>query len=397
MPQPRVLYLSSWPIGARGEGAASFVYEQIEALSRDVRALYVEQRFDNTLGWARRRALGVDVEPISDLWAGHVTALRVWTPRLSSRLTRRSVLGDVWHAGPMVAARAVRALGGVDLVHSHVVLPAGLLGAAVAEALGVPLVLQEHSGPFDMHLDSEEKRDAVRRVVGRARSVIAVSDQLADRIREFAGAGTHVDVVPNLVRTDMFIAVPTRADAGNDIHLVCVSGLHPVKGLDTLLRAAAELRARNCRVQLEIVGDGPVRPELESLSRELGIADAVTLTGHMNRAVVADRIAAADICVCPSRHETFGLAPAEALSVGRPVVSTRCGGPESFVSGRCGALVPVDDAPAMADAIAATWCRRAEFDPAAMHEYVHSRFGAGVFRGRVLRLYRDALGDRAAV
>jgi len=52
---PRVLYLSGWPIGARGEGAVSFVYEQIDALSRDVRAAYAEHRFDGVMSWTRRR------------------------------------------------------------------------------------------------------------------------------------------------------------------------------------------------------------------------------------------------------------------------------------------------------------------------------------------------------
>lgn len=395
MTAPRVLYLSGWPIGARGEGAASFVYDQIEAVSDDVRALYIEHRFDSALGWARRRAVGVAVEPIADLWPELVTALRVWTPRWSSRLTHRGVLDDVWRAGPMVAARAARALGGVDLVHAHVVLPAGLLGAAAAQALGVPLVLQEHSGPFDMHLDSDEKRRAARRTIAHARTVIAVSDPLAERIRDFAGANVRVDVVPNLVRTDFFHA-RLAAEYRSNIRLVSVSALHPVKGLNTLLDAVVDLRARGCSVQVEIVGDGPIRSELESMIRALGLRDAVTLTGHLSRAKVAERLAAADIYVCPSRHETFGLAPAEALAVGRPVVSTRCGGPESFVTDAHGALVPVDDVRAMADAILATWCRRTEFDPVAMHEYVDARFGPHLFRGRLLKLYRDALGDRAA-
>jgi hypothetical protein len=77
-------------------------------------------------------------------------------------------------------------------------------------------------------------------------------------------------------------------------------------------------------------------------------------------------------------------------------VSTQCGGPESFLTDAYGALVSVDNERAMADAVVATWRRRAEFDPVAMHEYVDSRFGPIAFRARVLKLYRDALGDRAA-
>jgi len=395
MAGPRVLYLCGWPIGSHGEGAASFVYEQIAELAAHVRAAYVEHRFAGALDWARRRASGRDVEPITDLWPERVTARRVWTPRWSPRLTRRGLLDDVWHAGAMVAARVTRAWGGVDLVHAHVVLPAGLLGAAVAQALGVPLVLQEHSGPFEMHLDSEEKRAAVRRAVGRARLVLAVSDGLARRIDDGAAAAGRIHVVPNLVRTDIFAARP-RTDAGGVLRVISVGGLHPVKGLDTLLRAIAELRARNCAVHVEIVGDGDMRAALESLVRELGLSAQVSLTGALPRAAVAERLAAAQLYVCSSRHETFGLAPAEALAVGRPVVSTRCGGPEAFVDERCGALVAPDDPRAMADAIVRTWRRVGDFDPVRLHDEIDARFGPRVFRERMLGLYDHVLRDRAA-
>lgn len=394
MTLPRVLYLSGWPIGAHGEGAVSFVYEQIDALARDVQALYVDHAFDGTVGWTRRRAAGRDVEAIADLWPPPVAALRVWTPRWSPRLTKRELLDDVWRAGDMVAARVSRAFGRVDLVHAHVVLPAGLLGAAVANALGVPFLLQEHSAPFSMHLNSDAKRVAVDRTLAAAAVVCAVGDDLAGRIAERHAART-IRLTPNLVRTGLF-HLSRIPDDRSRLCIVSVGSLEERKGLDTLLDAVAILERSGVPVLLRIIGTGPLHETLSTRLSELGLDPATTLLGARSRTETAAIIASSHIYVCSSRYETFGIAPAEALSVGRPVVSTRCGGPETYLDDTCGALVEPGDAHALADAIAQTWRRIDTFAPAEMHARIDDLFGPDVFRQRMLALYEEVRSARVA-
>lgn len=388
--RPRVLYLCGWPLGARGEGAVSFVYEQIEALAGDVEAAYAEARFATVWRWARRLVGGSVVAPIGDLWPAGVRALTIWAPRWPTRVTRRTVLEDLEHAAPRIARAVRRAVGPIDLIHAHVVLPAGFLGAALAEELGVPLVLQEHSGPFEMHLDTEEKRTAVRRVLGSAAVVAAVGGDLAARMAPCADRPDPIRITPNLVRTDRFAACAPPAASG-PLRLITVGALHPVKGLDILLEAAGHLKRAGHSFELRIVGDGPERPALLRQIVELGLSSEVSLLGARSRADTARAMAWAHIYVCASRCETFGLAPAEALSVGRPVVTTRCGGPEAFVDASCGALVPVADASALMDGIVATWKRIEDFDPYALHRRIDERFGPAAFRRRMLALYRDVL------
>lgn len=391
---PRVLYLSGWPIGAHGEGAVSFVYEQIEALARDVQPVYVDHRFDGTVSWARRRAAGNDVEKITDLWPPPVAALRVWTPRWSPRLTKRDLLEDVWKAGVTVAERATHVVGDIDIVHAHVVLSAGLLGAAVAEALRVPLIVQEHSGPFTMHLDTESKRDAVAKTLRAATVVCAVGDELASRIQD-QHAARDVRVMPNLVRTELFVPSGIPTDRGT-LTLVSVGSLEEIKGFDVLLDAAAILLGAGVRLQLRIVGAGSLHDTLSSRLTELGLDSATSLLGWCSRTETASIIADSHVYVCSSRHETFGIAPAEALSVGRPVVSTRCGGPEAFVDNACGDIVEPGDAQALADAIVRTWRRIDSFVPAQMHARIDDRFGPDAFRRRMLALYDEVCSARVA-
>jgi len=392
--RPRVLYLSSWPIGARGEGDVSFVYEQIDTLARDLDAVYVEHRFDSAVSWTHRRALWRDVEVISDLWPPPVTALRVWTPRWSPRLTRRDLLHDLWNAGARIAARVLRTFGRIDLVHAHVVLPAGLLGAAISRAMGVPLLLQEHSAPFSMHLDTDAKRAAVRRTLATATVVCAVGVDLADRIGEQHVAHT-IRLTPNLVRTGLFMPSNMPNDRTH-LRVVSVGSLEERKGFDVLLDAVAFLQRSGQRVRLRIVGAGSLYQSLSARVSQLDLDPATTLLGSHSRARTASIIADSHIYVCSSRQETFGIAPAEALSVGRPVVSTRCGGPEEFVDDSCGAVVEPCDAQALADAITMIWRRINTFVPTQMHARIDELFGPDAFRRRMLALYEEVCSARVA-
>jgi len=391
---PRVLYLSGWPIGARGEGAVSFIYEQIEALAHDVQAVYVDHHFDGAVSWTRRKAARREVEPIVDLWPAPVVALRLWTPRLSPRLTKRDLIEDVWKAGAVVAARVKRSVGSIDLVHAHVVLPAGLLGAAISRELGVPLLLQEHSAPFSMHLDTDAKRAAVRRTLQTAAVVCAVGEDLATRIDE-QHAARMIRLTPNLVRTGLFTPIGIPNDRSS-VRLASIGSLEERKGFDVLLDAVEILQRSGQRVDLRIVGSGSLRKELVARVAELGLDPEETVLGSRSRAETASVIAYSHIYVCSSRHETFGIAPAEALAVGRPVVSTRCGGPEAFVDDACGAVVDPDNAITLANAIEQTWRRLDAFVPEQMHAQIAARFGPEAFRHRMMTLYNEVCSSQVA-
>jgi len=150
--------------------------------------------------------------------------------------------------------------------------------------------------------------------------------------------------------------------------LVSVGRLSPEKDHATLIRAFAKL---DPALRLEIAGDGPMRDMLQSLARELGMSDRVTLTGFVTDPFPVFR--RAELAVSSSRYEGFGNAIVEALACGTPVVATDCpyGPREILADGRYGLLTPVGDADALAVAItralAATPDRAALRARAAMH------------------------------
>jgi glycosyltransferase involved in cell wall biosynthesis len=125
-----------------------------------------------------------------------------------------------------------------------------------------------------------------------------------------------------------------------------VSRLEPQKGLDTAVRALAELPGAT----LLVLGEGPDRGELESLASSLGVRDRLVLPGRVGN--VAELYGRADLLVHPARWEGFGLAMLEAMLAARPVVAARAGSaPELVEDGRTGVLVPVDDVDALVSAV----------------------------------------------
>jgi teichuronic acid biosynthesis glycosyltransferase TuaC len=286
-----------------------------------------------------------------------------------------------------------------DLIHAHTGFPDGELAASAARTLRIPYVVTEHSSRTRELLQDPEARRRYAAVVEGAARVIVVSRALGAELRaalpELAATlDGRLVVVPNLLPVELFRA-PARAGrrAGE---LLYVGTRKPDKGISTLLEAFALARGRRADLTLRLIGRSPTADDeaaWRTRAGELAVADAVSFEPPTDRAGVADAMARADLFVHPSRHETFGVVAAEALASGLPVVATRSGGVEDIVddgTAATGALVNVDDAPAMADAILVTLERRDRIDPEAMRADATERFGGDAVAHRLVEIYREA-------
>lgn len=128
--------------------------------------------------------------------------------------------------------------------------------------------------------------------------------------------------------------------------ILALGRLHPNKAFDTLIDALAQVP----EAYLWIAGEGPLLGELERQAAKLGVIARTRFLGW--RDDVAGLFAAADLFVCPSRHEPLGNVVIEAWAQGKPVVAAAAQGPSQLIfDGENGLLTPVDDASAMAGAI----------------------------------------------
>jgi len=134
--------------------------------------------------------------------------------------------------------------------------------------------------------------------------------------------------------------------------VVFLGRLRKYKGAQHAIRAFPGVLARVPAARLWIAGDGPYRPELERLARSLGVADQVRFLGAVSQREKVEALNAAQVAVCPSPKEGWGLTVIEANACGAPVVASRSPGLiESVRDGETGLLTPHGHHEALADAI----------------------------------------------
>jgi glycosyltransferase involved in cell wall biosynthesis len=205
---------------------------------------------------------------------------------------------------------------GADLVHAHWWIPAGL-----AVPSSAPAMLTLHGTDASLLRRSPVARRLGTPVVRRARIVTVVSRELATWVQTTTGRHIpkeHIHPMP----IDASRYTWTTGGGG----LIVVARLTAQKRVHLALEALACLVELGREVPLTIVGDGPERAALEGLAHRRGITHLVTFAGAVPSEQVPEFLAKADLMLFPSEGEGFGLAAAEALVAGVPVIACWDGG-----------------------------------------------------------------------
>ena len=282
-------------------------------------------------------------------------------------------------AGEYVAAvlAAIRRLAAEgrrpDVLHAHV-YHAGVAALLAGRRHRIPVVVSEHSSHFPSGTLSRSGRARARLVFGAADLVCPVSEFLRRSI-EANGTRGRFRVVPNSVDTTIFTPRPPLAAADERARILVVSGLHPVKGVVTFLRAASRVAARRADFRVDVVGDGPERAACERVITEHGLGERVTLHGYRDAHEVAGWLARSSFLALPSRTETFGVAAVEAQAAGRPVLAARVGALPEIVADDAGLLVPTPDEGHLAAGLDAMLDRFPSFDGPELARRAATRFG----------------------
>lgn len=290
--------------------------------------------------------------------------------------------------------RYVAANGVPDVIHAHSLLYGGCAAARIFRKYGVPYVVTEHRSVFPagtvsaagMRLARDAARDAARGV-----AVSGALSILMDRCAPIPGQSWKD--VPNIVNAAFteYSLEPAQRRAGLEFLNVAVMESH--KGQDRLIRAFARISAIHPSARLTIIGDGPERARLGNLVRELGLSTKVSFPGFLPRVDVMKRMAAADVFVLPSQVETFGVVVIEALALGKPVIATRCGGPDNVVRKKDGVLVSVDSLDELAGAMDRLTRTVASYDRNEIRRSCVERFGERAVAARIISIYDEVAGS----
>jgi colanic acid/amylovoran biosynthesis glycosyltransferase len=284
---------------------------------------------------------------------------RRWLSALSAavRMARRSEKGLLRHLAYLAEACYLRRrLAGIGARHLHAHF--GTNAAAVAmlgRLLGGP--------PYSITMHGPEEFDApgplaLREKARHAAFVVAISHFTRSQLCRWCATADWPKIHVVRCGLDGVFLEGAGTPVPDRPRLVSVGRLAEQKGQLLLVEASARLRDRGADFELVIVGDGPMREELEQLIDRLGLRDRVRITGFLDNRAVRRELEAARALVLPSFAEGLPVVIMEAMALGRPVIATYIAGiPELVESGRTGWLIPAGAVEplveAMAEALAA--------------------------------------------
>jgi D-inositol-3-phosphate glycosyltransferase len=263
-----------------------------------------------------------------------------------------------------------------DVIHSHYWL-SGEAALRLRRSWGVPVVHMFHTlgamknsvARSDAETETSQRIAIERRLMQEVDAVVAATPlDRAQMVWNYNAPAEHIQVIPcgvDLRRFQPEDRTAARAQFAlrpDDLVLVLVGRMEPLKGMDALIRAVAVLSERRpeWRERLRAVlvgGDGEGRPtqwngeqrRLDGLRRELGVTEQVRFFGARPQEQLPTLFSAADIVTVPSHYESFGMVALEALASGAAVVASNAGGLALTIEdGRSGLLFPVDDHMALA-------------------------------------------------
>ena len=347
-----VLSLHTSPLAQPGQGDSGGMNVYVRELVSSLAQAGVDSTV-YTRRWANNLPDEVVVEP-----GFRVVHVDAGSPELAKEHLPEVV--DEFTAGVL---RDIDGRGGVGAVHANYWL-SGVAGHAIKHRLDVPLVSTFHTLA---RVKAETGDDEPERRIAAESDVIACSDSITascpaeaeQLVRLYGAPRERIELVPPGVAHAFFSPgdrAGARAALGLAVDrpvLLFVGRIQPLKGLEVAIAALAELERDDA--MLVVVGgpsgvDGAVEAAKDQLlADELGVADRITWVAPQPHHLLSTYYRAADVCVVPSRSESFGLVALEAAACGTPVVASAVGGLATLVDhGVTGYLIDDRDPPAFA-------------------------------------------------
>ena len=376
-----ILILSSWYTTKNNHLSSIFFKEQSEALAKqginvgciainESSPRYIFSRKEFTFDFYDKNINGVNTIGILYPIPNRFKKLRM--------IVRKKVFSILFK-------KYIKKYGKPDLVHLHS-FSYGNLAIWIKENYHIDYVVTEHSSGFVKKLYSKQELSYAKTVFSNSIYNICVSDEFKIFLEK--KMSIKFNYIPNSIDTDFFIPKSREKESFSFIN---IGFLDKKKNQNMLIRAFSKAFSQNKDVTLIIVGRGVEHNNLENLIKELNMQKQIKLYGVANRDEVLELLQNSDAFVLTSAYETFGVVIIEAMSCGLPVVSTKCGGPESIiVNDKLGKLVDMN-MNALVLGMLEVYNKR--FDSKYIREYVVDNFSDNEVSSKVIQVYKRYLGD----
>ena len=270
-------------------------------------------------------------------------------------------------------------------------------GAALAKYLHaemIPFMVSEHLKEFIIKDQfSLFQKNCINECYSYSSKIITTSEVLKNKIiNNFNIENKKILLIPNPADTKYFL--PKRNKEGDTFTFISIALLRPEKRLDILIKAFAILFKQIPNIVLTIIGDGPEKDKLELLSHKLEVNNRINFIGYQNKIAVSDMLRDHDALVLSSDVETFGVVIVEAMSVGLPVIATKCGGPESIVVKETGILVESNDKNKLSEAMKHMIDYYENYDSKTIRQIAISTYGDKAYGDNIMNAIDSVLSAK---
>lgn len=237
-----------------------------------------------------------------------------------------------------------------DVVHVHQVYPAGVSGALLRSRYRIPLAITVHGASLIQNWEVSWIRPLIRWALKRADLLIAVGEELREKLIVCGVETSRIELLPNTVDTDRFSPVRSgreirgRFGWGPEDLVVAYAGrLIPAKGPQYFMKMARLLLEDRPNLKFLVVGEGELEAEFRRQALSSARPGSFRITGGVDYELVPDYLAATDILVVPSLWEPGGRSCLEGMAMGKAVIANRVGGMAGLIrDGETGFLVGID-------------------------------------------------------
>jgi glycosyltransferase involved in cell wall biosynthesis len=294
-----------------------------------------------------------------------------------------------------------------DIIHVHQALYPAFVSVLVGkQCLGKPVIVKTASSGMTSDIGWLSRfplgKLQLRYLLNHLSWLVAVSRVTGQEFEQIGFPGSKILYIPNGVE----IPVDRRSLRHHMFHAVTTARISREKGIDVLLKAWANLSPNEKDLRLTIIGDGPLRYEMERIVRDLGIAETIEFTGWVNN--VKEYLQQTDIFVLPSRTEGMPNAMLEAMSYGIPCIATNVGGNMEllerkgeeilrgrYVIGKNGLLINPDDVKGLTEAILFFLRNRNEREEMGKRsrQFIQENYSIDWVAERYISLYQSVLNE----
>lgn len=282
----------------------------------------------------------------------------------------------------------------IDVIHAHSFYFAGVAATRLGKKHYIPVIVTEHSSTIISRSLISKRIELLKETVLNCDEFICVGNGLKKAVIEYTQTNKMISVIPNMVDERFTYKEEKRADT---FHFVSVGNLIQSKRFDLTIRAFASAFKGEKRIMLTIIGDGVLKEELESLAKELGVAEQVFFMGRLERKGVVREMQKSDVFVLASDYETFGVVYIEALACGVPVIGTRNGGADDIVDGTNGVLIDTNNEQQLADAMDYLHKNITRYDEKEIAEKCKEKYGKNAICSKIIDKYRIIMMSRMKI